>query len=70
MSHPYMRWFLSASWIAVVALVFLAAGASSGRSWMYLVAVALGPPVELVRLWPADPPQTAAQMMHDRGDRS
>jgi hypothetical protein len=70
MSKLYLRWILSACWIAVAALVFLAVGASSGRSWLYLVAIALGPPVALVRLWPEDAPQTAAEMMHDRGDRS
>ena len=48
---------------------FIGLDASSGRSWLYFAAVALGPPVALVRLWPEAPGQTVAGMMHDRVDR-
>ena len=66
---PYARWVLSACWIAIVVLAYVAMVASSGRSWLYLATVALGPPVALIRLWPESPHQTVAEMMHDRGDR-
>jgi hypothetical protein len=69
MSTPYTRWFVSACWIALVMFVFVALGASSARSWLYFAAVALGPPVAFIRLWPEAPGQTVAGMMHDRGDR-
>jgi len=69
MSTPYTRWFLSACWIAFVMFVFVAFDASSGRSWLYFAAVALGPPVALVRLWPEASGQAVADIMHDRGDR-
>jgi hypothetical protein len=49
--------------------VFVAFDASSGRSWLYFAAVALGPPVALVRLWPEASGQAVADIMHDRGDR-
>jgi hypothetical protein len=49
--------------------VFVALDASSGRSWLYFAAVAIGPPVALVWLWPEAPRQTVADIMHDRGDR-
>ena len=68
MSTPHMRWIVSASWLVLVFLVFVTLGASSTRSWLYFAVVAFGPPIALIRLWPQNPPQTAAQMMHDRRD--
>jgi hypothetical protein len=70
MSTPYLRWILSACWISIVAVVFLALGASSSRSWLYVATVALGPPMVLVRLWPQRQPQSISDVMHGRGDRS
>ena len=69
MSTPHTRWILSACWIAFVMFVFIALGASSARSWLYVAAIALGPPVALVRLWPEAPGQTVAEIMHGGGDR-
>ena len=70
MTHSRVVWLLAVCWIALSIAVFLAIDASSGRSWLYLVAIALGPPIALIRLWPEDAPLTAAEMMHDHGDRS
>ncbi len=70
MATPYMRWILSACWIAIVVFVFFALDASSGRSWLYLATIALGPPIALVRLWPERPRQTADDVIHGRGGQS
>jgi hypothetical protein len=67
MNHPRFVWLIAACWIIVSFAVFLALGATSLRSWLYLMAVALGPPVALVRLWPQMPQQTADDVIHGRG---
>jgi len=60
-------WILSACWIALSLAVFLAVDASSTRSWIYLAAVALLPPIALIRLWPGGArEQTAADVIHGR----
>jgi hypothetical protein len=59
-------WILTACWIALSLAVFLAVDASSTRSWIYLAAVALLPPVALIRLWPGAREQTADDVIHDR----
>jgi hypothetical protein len=47
--------------------VFLAVDASSTRSWIYLAAIALLPPIALIRLWPGGArEQTAADVIHGR----
>jgi hypothetical protein len=70
MATPHMRWTLSAGWIAAAALAFLAIDASSLRSWMYLVTVALVPPMVLISLWPEPQHQTIRDLMHGAGGRS
>jgi hypothetical protein len=65
-----MRWILSACWIAIVALAFVALDASSVRSWVLFATVAVGPPVTLVRLWPERLLQTAHEVIHGHGERS
>jgi hypothetical protein len=67
MTTPRFVWLIAACWIVVSFAVFLALGATSTRSWLYLMAVALGPPVALVRLWPQMPQQSAADVIHGRG---
>ena len=59
-------WVLSACWIALSVAVFLAVDASSTRSWIYLFAIALLPPVALIRLWPSAREQTVADVIHGR----
>jgi len=70
MTLPRFVWLLAACWIAICIAVFLVIDAASTRSWRYLVAIALGPPVALVRLWPQMPQQTADDVIHGRGARS
>ena len=65
-----LRWALSACWIAVSLVIFLALDASSARSWMYLTTIALVPPVVLLALWPGARPQTIADVMHGTDGRS
>lgn len=70
MSNVRTAWLIAACWVAATLVVFLAVDASSTRSWIYLVAIALLPPVALIRLWPAAPQQTAADVIHGRGRQS
>jgi hypothetical protein len=68
--HPRLVWLLAGCWIAISLALFLVIDASSTRSWFYLAAVALGPPVVLLRLWPQVPEPTADDVIHGRGGRS
>jgi hypothetical protein len=70
MITPRIEWIISACWIAGSLAVFLAIDASSTRSWLYLIAVAVVPPIALIRLWPQRPEQTADDVIHGRGERS
>jgi hypothetical protein len=70
MFNPRIEWVLSACWIAVTLAVFLVIEASSTRSWLYLIAAAVVPPIALIRLWPQAPQQTADDVIHGRGPRS
>jgi len=67
---PRLEWILSACWIAVSLAVFLALDASSTRSWLYLLAIGLLPPIALIRLWPQAPQQSIDDVIHGRGERS
>jgi len=64
------EWILAACWIAASLAVFLVVDASSTRSWLYLAAVAIVPPIALIRLWPREPGQTADDVIHGRGGSS
>ena len=70
MKNPRTEWILAACWIAASLAVFLAIEASSIRSWLYLAAAALVPPVALIRLWPGTPHQTIDDVIHGRGRQS
>jgi hypothetical protein len=69
-THPRAQWLFAAVWIAVSLVVFLAIDASSTRSWIYLAAFSLLPPIVVIRLWPAPPQQTIDDVIHGRGARS
>jgi hypothetical protein len=69
-THPGVQWLLAAIWIAASVVVFLAIDASSTRSWIYLAAVALLPPIVVIRLWPTPPQQTIDDVIHGRGAHS
>jgi hypothetical protein len=70
MTHSRLVWLLAGCWIAISLAIFFAIDASSTRSWLYLAAVALGPPVVLLRLWPQVQQPTADDVIHGRGGRS
>ena len=59
------RWEISLCWIAVALLTFLAVDASSFRNWLYLMTVALVPPIVLLGLWHNNPGQTIAEVMRE-----
>lgn len=67
---PYLRWTLSAGWIGASLLIFFGLGALSTRSWIYLVTVALVPPIVLLSLWPSAPAQTIADVTRGTDGRS
>ena len=62
MTRPSLRWTLSAAWIVASVLIFFGLDASSTRSWMYLVTIALVPPIVLLSLWPGPRAQTIADV--------
>ena len=70
MTIPSLRWTLSTGWIVASLLIFFGLDASSTRSWMYLVTVALVPPIVLLSLWPGPRAQTIADVMRGTDGRS
>jgi hypothetical protein len=70
MTHPRPQWLFAAGWIAASLVIFLALDASSTRSWIYLAAAALLPPIVVIRLWPAPPQPTVDDVIHGRGAQS
>ena len=70
MTHARTPWIVAACWFAAAQVAFFVLHASLTRSWLYLAAIALGPPLALLRLWPEAPAQTVADVMHGRGGRS
>ncbi|PYR69758.1 MAG: hypothetical protein DMF87_25165 [Acidobacteria bacterium] len=70
MTNVRTAWIVAACWVAVTLAVFLLVDASSARSWVYLAAVALLPPVALIRLWPTPSPQTVDDIIHGRERQS
>ena len=70
MTMPSLRWTLSAGWIGASLLIFFGLGALSTRSWIYLVTVALVPPIVLLSLWPSAPAQTIADVTRGSDGRS
>jgi hypothetical protein len=69
MSLPHLRWSISALWISLALLMFTLAGNFSVRSWLYVIATTLVPPMVLLRLWSDGPPQTVAQVLRATEDR-
>ena len=69
MTHARTPWIVAACWFAAALAAFFVLDASSTRSWLYLAAIAVGPPIALLRLWPEAPRQTVADVMHSRGGR-
>jgi len=59
------RWQISICWIAVALLTFFTVDPSSFRSWLYLMTVALVPPIVLLGLWQDNPGQTIAEVMRE-----
>jgi hypothetical protein len=65
---PRTRWLISFCWITVAIITFFAVDASSFRSWLYLMTVALVPPIVFYGLSHDTPTQSIADVMH--GGRS
>ena len=65
MASRRTRWLISICGIAVALPTFFAVDASSFRSWLYLMTVALVPPIVLLGLWHDNPGQTIAEVMRE-----
>jgi hypothetical protein len=65
MDSRRVRWLISISWIAIALLTFFVVDASSFRSWLYLMTVALVPPIVLIGLWHDNPGKTIAEVMRE-----
>lgn len=64
MSSHSIRCSITASWFALALLTFLAAGDSSGRSWVLLAMAGIVPPAVMLALWKDEPPPTIAEVIH------
>ena len=65
MDSRRVRWLISISWIAIALLTFFVVDASSFRSWLYLMTVALAPPIMLIGLRHDNPGKTIAEVMRE-----
>jgi hypothetical protein len=70
MTRTSTPWLLAVGWFLAAIAVFLMMDASSTRSWLYLAAIAIGPPIALLKLWPETPRQTIDDVIHGRGGQS
>ena len=64
MTRPTTPLLISVGWIGLVLATFVVVEASSLRSWLYLVVIALLPPLLVNRLWNRDPGETRAGLSH------
>lgn len=62
-SSSVPRW-ISAVWIALTLLMFLALDASSLGGWVLATTIGTVPPFVLLRLWSDGPPPTVAEVLH------
>jgi multisubunit Na+/H+ antiporter MnhG subunit len=64
MTRPTTPLLISIGWIGLVLATFVVVEASSLRSWLYLIVIALLPPLLAHRLWNRDPGETGAGLSH------
>lgn len=64
MTRPTTPLLISIGWIGLVLATFVVIEASSLRSWLYLIAIALVPPLLVNRLWNRDPAETREGLSH------
>lgn len=56
--------WISAVWVSLTLLTFMALDASSLRGCVLATTVGIVPPFVLLRLWNNGPPPTAAEVIH------
>jgi hypothetical protein len=64
MTSSAVPWRISAVWISLTLLTFLAIDPSSFRNWVLVTTMAVVPSLVLLRLWSDGPPQTVAEVLH------
>ena len=62
-SHS-LRWSITASWLALALIVFIAAGTTSIYSWVLLATFGLMPPLVMMSLW-HEPSLTMAEVLRE-----
>jgi hypothetical protein len=63
MAFASVPWWISAVWVSLTFLAFLALGASSVGSWVLATTIGLVPACVLLRLWNDGPPPTVAEIV-------
>jgi hypothetical protein len=58
-----MKRTIAVGWIIAIGILALGANVTSLPAWVFLVAVAFGPPVTMLLLW-KNPPQTISESIH------
>jgi hypothetical protein len=69
MHLPHLRWSLCGLWFSVTLLTFMLIPASSVRSWLYMMAIAIVPPFVLLSLWNDGPTPTVAELLRSTEQR-
>lgn len=60
----FVPWCISAVWVSLTLLTFMAADASSVRSFVLMTTIGLVPSFVLLKLWSHGPPPTVAEVLH------
>lgn len=63
MARPSLPLWISAIWVSLALLTFLALDASSLRNWVLVTTIGIVPSFVLLRLWSDDPPPTVAEVL-------
>lgn len=63
MTSSHAPWWISAAWVSLTFLAFLAVDATSLRGWVLMTTIAIVPSFVLLKLWSDGPPTSVAEVL-------
>jgi len=69
MTSSAVPWRISAVWIFLMLLTFMAIDPTSIRNWVVVTTMAVVPSLVLLRLWNDGPSPTVAEVLHAAENR-
>ena len=64
MASSYIPWWMSALWISLALLTFLALDPTSLRNWLMVTTIGIVPCLLLLKLWSDGPSPTVTEVLH------